>query len=80
VVNAWRLPTLQLIHSSVYCVDLSIHPIINSFTMVRLLPRALQMAAASLALVSAVSAGALGIKNGKITITSPDGLSDATYT
>jgi hypothetical protein len=48
--------------------------------MVRLLPRALQMAAASLALVSAVSAGALGIKNGKITITSPDGLSDATYT
>jgi hypothetical protein len=47
--------------------------------MVRLL-RTVQLVAASIALMSGVSAGALGIKNGKVAVTSPDGLSDATYT
>jgi len=37
-------------------------------------------AATAVLVASTVSAAGLGIKNGKVAVTSPDGLSDATYT
>jgi hypothetical protein len=49
--------------------------------MLSLLSRAGYLGTAALLFASTVSAaGALGIKNGKVAVTSPDGLTDATYT
>jgi len=49
--------------------------------MLGFLSRAGYLSTAVLLLASSVSAaGALGIKNGKVAVTSPDGLTDATYT
>lgn len=48
--------------------------------MLHLLRKAAVAASISLLAVTSVSAGALGIKFGKVAVTSPDGLSDATFT
>ena len=49
--------------------------------MLGFLSRAGYLSTGVLLLASSVSAaGALGIKNGKVAVTSPDGLTDATYT
>ena len=60
------------------CLQHSYHSSI--YTMLNLVSRAGYLGTAALLLISTVSAGALGIKNGKVAVTSPDGLTDATYT
>ena len=46
----------------------------------RLADRVYALATLGLLAASSVAAAGLGIKNGKVAVSSPDGLSDATYT
>jgi hypothetical protein len=63
------------------CIRYSYFSYIYIYTMLSFVSRAGYLGTVVLLLTSTVSAaGALGIKNGKVAVTSPDGLTDATYT